>query len=137
MATYTITEVMARLRNLPERVAQYAVEVMKEEVPYGEGRNGHLRDTIKAEKMADGTYTVSTNKYTKGYYGIREVGASVRKGRPGLTVRDDHGFNVLKWRDYNGEWHSAHSVGPADPNDFVKRTQKRVEDAVAQKGLSF
>lgn len=137
MATYTITEVMARLRGLPEKIANRGVEIMKEEVPYGLGIDGHLRDTITAKKMADNTYTISTHKYTHGYYGIREVGAIVRNGRKPLEPRDDHGFTWLRWENPIGVEHFAKKVGPADPNDFVKRTQERLEKEVAQKGLSF
>lgn len=137
MATYdSITDVMVRIRELPEKVAERTVEIMKEEVPYGEGLHGHLRDTIRADRMADGTYTVGTHKYTKGPYGIREVGAIIRAGRPGLKPRDDHGHEFLQWHDDDG-WHMAKEVGPAKPNKFVERTIERINAEVKAKGLGI
>ena len=127
MATYTLTECMARLKRLPEKVAERGVEIMKEEITDttdGPGEPVHLADTVKATKNADGTYTISTNKYVGGGgYGVREVGAIIRKGRPALEARY---AKVLRWKDSSG-WHSAKSVGPAKPNDFVKRTKERLE----------
>lgn len=149
MATYdSITDVMVRLRRLPEKVAERAVEIMKEEVPLGPGIGGHLRDTIKAEKMADDTYTVSTNKYpsTNGgngaYYGIREVGAIIRAGRPGLVPkhesRNPHRPPALRWEDpFTGAEVYRYSVGPASPNDFVERTIKRLNAEIDAKGLGM
>lgn len=130
MATYTITEAMARLKGLPRRVGYRAVEIMKEEITNstnGPGIPVHLADTVKMEEMANGTITVSTNKYTHGQYGIREVGAIIRKGRPALKPREDHGFKVLHWTDPFGGEHFAKKVGPAEPNEFVGRTLVRLE----------
>lgn len=141
MATYTITEVMARITRLPEVIAQKAVEVMQDEIRIstnGPGIPVHLADTVRAEKLSDNTYAVGTHKYpsTDGnngaYYGIREVGAIIRKGRPELwpkhASKNPTRPPALKWEDpFTGEVVFRHAVGPAKPNDFVARTKNRLE----------
>ena len=88
MAEFTITECIAKLRRLPEKVAERAAEIMHDEIEAttnGPGIGGHLADTVKIGKYADGSYYVGTNKYTTGPYGIREVGAIIQAGRPELS----------------------------------------------------
>lgn len=139
MATYTITEVMARLKVFPEKMAKTAVEVMQDEIrisTHGPGIPVHLADTVKAEKLKTGEYVISTNKYpsTNGgngaYYGIREVGAIIRKGRPALWPKHESQNKkhapALRWEEHGKEIF-RYSVGPATPNDFVARTKNRLE----------
>ena len=137
MATWSITECMVRIRNLPEKVADLTAKTMKKEIDsstHGEGRPVHLSDTIKVEKMANGTYTVSTNKFVGGYgYAVREVGAIIRKGRPALEPKWG---DFLRWHDEDG-WHTAKHVRSAPANNFVERTIEEVEREVAAKGLSL
>lgn len=141
MATYTVTEVLARLTRLPEVMANTAVEIMKDEIRIstnGPGIPVHLADTVRAERLTDNTYVVGTHKYpsTDGgngaYYGIREVGAIIRKGRPALRPKHKSKSKnrppALRWEDpFTGEEIFRYSVGPAAPNDFVTRTKNRLE----------
>lgn len=141
MATYSITEAMSRVRGLPRRAGYRAAEIMKEEIQkstHGIGEPMHLADTIKIEERANDTVAVTTNKFTKGPYGIREVGAIITDGRKALELRDDHHFKALHWEDPIGVDHFAHSVGPAKKaNPFLKETAKKIRAEIAAKGLSL
>lgn len=131
MADITITECIARIRKLPEEVADRAVEIMREEVPHV---TGELAKSVRKGKYADGTYYVETAKYVGGgIYGIREVGAIIRAGRKALRPR--YG-DWLVWKDpHSNSWVKTKYSQPALPNadknggkDFVERTKDRVEN---------
>lgn len=134
MATYSITEVMARLRGLPEQMANTAVEIMRDEIKISTHGTGELAKSVKAEKTAESTYTISTNKWVGGgIYGIREVGAIIREGRKPLDPR----YKAALAFDPPPGWQGPISkktgqailahAGPARPNDFVARTKNRLE----------
>lgn len=140
MATYTITEAMSRVRGLPRRAGYRAAEIMKERIQattHGPGIPFHLADTIKIEERADDTVAVTTNKFTSGPYGIREVGAIITDGRKALELRDDHHFKALHWEDPIGVDHFAKRVGPAQPNNFLEYTKEEIKKEIAAKGLSL
>lgn len=135
MAELSVTEVIARIGRMPKAMAERTAVVMKEKIrqsTHGPGIGGHLADTVKVEQYADGTYYVGTNKFTSGPYGIREVGAIIRHGRPELWPRY---VKALAFDPPPG-WQGRVSkkgkavighAGPADPNDFVEETVKEVE----------
>lgn len=132
MAVYDITTVMARLKELPEKVADKAVEIMKDEIRTSTHGTGELERSVRAEKMADGTYTVSTNKWTTGPYGIREVGALIRHGRPALEPRYKEALAFDPPPGWGGPVSKKtgqailRHADAATANDFVERTKNRL-----------
>lgn len=129
MANMSITECIARLRKVPERAAERAVDIMREEIEETTNGTGELAKSVKAEKYADGTYRVGTHKYTKGPYGIREVGAIIQAGRPELYPRYK---KALRWEDPYGGVVFAKYAGPVPyKNNFVERTKNQLEKEFA------
>lgn len=127
MAEITVADCIARIRRLPEAVADRTVEIMRDEINSSTHGTGELAASVRKDKYADGTYYVETTKYVGGgIYGIREVGAIIRKGRPALWPRY---AKTLHWRDESGDHFTKHA-GPAQPNDFVTRTKNRVVDEI-------
>ena len=135
MADISVTDCIARIRHLPEAVADRTVEVMRDEINSSTHGTGELARTVRKGKYADGSYYVETAKYVGGgIYGIREVGAIIRAGRKALWPRYR---DALRWEDESGV-HFARppkdgtspAVGPAQPNDFVTRTKDKVEGEI-------
>lgn len=141
MATLTIAQVLVRLGKLPEAVAGRAVEVMKEEVPH---YTWHLASTVRADKRADGTYTVGTHDYVGGgIYAVREVGAIVRAGRKELWPRYGDALEFDPPPGWNGPIDKVTGLAvirhakavPSDADkhggkDFVERTRDKVQSEI-------
>lgn len=138
----SIDKVIARIRHMPEAMADRAVGLMKYYITISTHGTGELAASVRKGKYADGTFYVETHKYTKGPYGIREVGAIISKGRPGLKPRPDLNPRKgrysskdperarLRWFDPSGDVHYAKEVGPAEPNDFLDKTVEHLEGEI-------
>lgn len=128
----TIDKVIARIRRLPEAVADHAVDVMKEKInTLSKNPTGELASTVRKGKYADGSYYVETHKYTKGPYGIREVGAIISKGRPELWPRYKKALAFPPPPGWDGPVSKKGLVvighaQAADPNPFLERTKEEV-----------
>lgn len=122
MANYTISQALARLQHLPKKVGDRAKAIMQEEIPK---KTGELAESVKVEMYSNGEEVrVGPTKYVGGgQYGIRNLGAIVREGRPALDTRY---ARVLRWEDETGLHYATH-VGKAKENDFIQKTINRLE----------
>ena len=134
MATLEIKDCIARIKRIPERLADEAVEIMKLEINGSTHGTGHLASTVKKRKYADGTYGVGTNDYVGGgKYAIREVGWIIREGRPELWPRYGKLLKFpppLNWDgpvsfdEDNVPYVTAKHAKAVKPNDFIGETVK-------------
>lgn len=128
MATYSPSEALARLRDLPDRIGEKAKEIMQEEIPK---RTGELAESVTVRKTGSETVSVGPTKYVGGDgYARRSLGAIIRDGRKPLWPIHE-GKNghapALRWEDGDGV-HYAYHVGSAQPNDFIQRTADRLRN---------
>lgn len=145
MATMTITQVLGHLTGLKRNLGNKAAEIMTQrlkETTHGPGDPVHLYETIKVEERANDTVAITTNKYVGGgKYGIREVGAIIRKGRKELWPRYSRVLEFPPPPGWDGPIDKktgmavAHHASKADPNDFVEYTMQKIREEIAAKGI--
>ena len=134
MATYSPSEALARLRDLPNKFGQKAKEIMQEELPK---RTGELAASVTVVKTSEETVSVGPTKYVGGgIYERRSLGAIIRDGRPELYPKHPgrpsgdgkrgHAA-ALRWEDDDGV-HYRYHVNAAKPNDFLGRTRNRLRN---------
>lgn len=105
----TINEALLKLQNLPQRIADEGVDLMKQEVPYDKG---DLEKSIHAEVSTSSVFIGTDIHYAK----------YVQFGRgPVYPVQK----KVLHWEGKYGDVF-AMRAGPAKANDFVGRTARRL-----------
>lgn len=103
----SIDEAIDKILQLPQKVGEKGVEIMKNEVPY---KKGGLYNSIKYEVMGSSVFIGTDKEYAKYVeYGRGEV-RPVKK-------------QALMWE---GLPHPVMRSSPTKPNDFVGRTASQL-----------
>lgn len=142
MADLTINDCIARIKRIPEHLADLTVDLMKAEINGSTNGTGHLASTVRKRKYADGTYGVGTNDNVGGGgYAIREVGWIIREGRPELTPRYAKALAFPPPPNWNGPVANDGYVylkhaNSVKANDFLERTKEAVEGFIQASELS-
>lgn len=114
----TLDEAITKIQNLPQRIADEGVAIMKEEVPHGE--TGELSKSIFSDINGNTIFVGTEIEYAKYVvHGRREVRPNwMKDGKPRKPFS-------LHWTQGGVDVFAMRS-GPVKPNDFVERTAKRL-----------
>ena len=128
MATFTLEVAIERVREFGYKVSREAVEIMKQKVPKDTGELSKSVQIVgESHSLGSEIYYIATTKEVGGgKYKVYDLGSIVYYGRPALYPLPDNKTGKLWW-EKGGVWHSARSVGPVPPRDYIAETIAELE----------